>query len=108
MYKQWVLSQEVGKSKKDLVHHQLTEKDFELLEDHTSDLSKGEILCRALFLSVDPITRLYISYGMTKGDTVPGRQVARVVESRHKSFPKGKVIDTRFVSIPCSEWIGLH
>ena len=90
MFKQWVLSKDapVLTSKG---HHSLTERDFELLEDHTSDLCKGEILCRALFLSVDPITRLYISYGMTSGDPVPGRQVARVVESRHKSFPKGKV-----------------
>ena len=92
MYKQWVLSKDataIGKNKNGM--HHLTEKDFELVEDHTSDLCKGEILCRALFLSVDPITRLYISYGMTSGDPVPGRQVARVVESRHKSFPKGKV-----------------
>ena len=91
MFKQWVLSKEAPllRHKKD--SHQLTEKDFELLEDHTSDLCKGEILCRALFLSVDPITRLYISYGMTSGDPIPGRQVARVVESRHKNFPKGKV-----------------
>lgn len=64
---------------------------FEMVEEHTSDLSKGEILCRALFLSVDPITRLYLHYGVSSGETIPGRQVARVVESRHKNFPKGKV-----------------
>ena len=55
------------------------------------DLAKGEILCRALFLSVDPITRLYMKYGMRTGETFPGRQVARVVESRNKDFAKGRV-----------------
>lgn len=90
MFKQWVLSKDapILTTKG---HHVLSESDFELLEDHTTDLAKGEILCRALFLSVDPITRLYLSYGITAGETLPGRQVARVVESRHKSFPKGKV-----------------
>ena len=66
-------------------------EDFDLNEDHTPDLAKGEILCRALFLSVDPITRLYMKYGMGIGETFPGRQVARIVESRNKDFPKGKV-----------------
>ena len=90
MFKQWVLSQEAPllTSKG---HYSLTESDFELLEDHTNDLSKGEILCRALFLSIDPITRLYLSYGISPGEPIPGRQVARVVESRNKAFPKGKV-----------------
>ena len=83
VFKQWVLSRGVGGA--------VTEDDFEMLEDHTPELRKGEILCRALFLSVDPINRLYMSYGMDKGDAVPGRQVARVQESRNKEFPKGKV-----------------
>ena len=82
VYKQWVLA----KKAKGLP----TEEDFEMNEDHTPDLRKGEILCRALFLSVDPITRLYMNYAMEKGDIIPGRQVARVVESRHKDYPKGK------------------
>jgi NADPH-dependent curcumin reductase CurA len=90
MFKKWVLSNDapVLTSKG---HHDLSEKDFELLEEHTSDVCKGEILCRALFLSVDPITRLYLSYGIGPGETVPGRQVARVIESRNKKFPNGKV-----------------
>jgi NADPH-dependent curcumin reductase CurA len=69
-----------------------TEEDFEIQEDHTPDLAPGEILVRALFFSVDPILRLYMDYGMEAGDTIPGRQVARVVESRNKSFTKGKVV----------------
>lgn len=95
MYKQWVLadnSPTLTKSIKSDGEIMPTENDFELVEDSTCDLAKGEILCRALFLSVDPITRLYMSYGMEPGDPLPGRQVARVVESRHKGFPKGKLV----------------
>ena len=68
-----------------------TDDNFDLNEDHTPDLVKGEILCRALFLSVDPTTSLYMKYGMKIGETFPGRQIARIVESRHKEFLKGKV-----------------
>ena len=68
-----------------------SEDSFDLNEDHTPELAKGEILCRALFLSVDPITSLYMKYGMSFGETFPGRQVARIVESRNKDFLKGKV-----------------
>ena len=71
----------------------MSEDNFDLNEDHTPELQKGEILCRALFLSVDPITSLYMKYGMGIGQTFPGRQVARIVESRHKEFLKGKVND---------------
>ena len=69
-----------------------SEDSFDLNEDHTPELAKGEILCRALFLSVDPITSLYMKYGMSFGETFPGRQVARIVESRNKDFLKGKVL----------------
>ncbi len=67
------------------------ESDFSLEEDQTADLRKGEILCRALFLSVDPIYRLNMAYAMDVGEIMPGRQVARVVESKNGEFPKGKV-----------------
>lgn len=49
MYKQWILAKKV----KGLPQ----EEDFELREEQTPDLRKGEVLCRALFLSIDPITR---------------------------------------------------
>ena len=83
IHKQWVLARKPRGLPQ--------EEDFELREDHTPDLKKGEILCRALFLSIDPITRLYMSYGMREGDVFPGRQVARIVDSKHRDFPKGKV-----------------
>ena len=61
-------------------------------EDHTPDLRKGQILCRALFLSVDPIIRLRMNYGLNPGDAIPGRQVARVIESKNKDYAKGKLV----------------
>ena len=92
MNKQWILSKDAPiLSATPKTSQKLCEKDFELVEEHTSEIGKGEILCRALFLSIDPITRLYISYGLRPGDPLPGRQVARIVDSRHKNFPKGKV-----------------
>nr|ACO12769.1 NADP-dependent leukotriene B4 12-hydroxydehydrogenase [Lepeophtheirus salmonis] len=81
----WVL-------KKKLVSGSPQEEHFLLNDEQTLDLRKGEILCRTLFLSVDPITRLYMTYAMDPGDPFPGRQIARVVESRHKDFPRGKLI----------------
>jgi len=66
------------------------ENDFHLKDEQTPELRKGEILCRAIFLSIDPIVRLYMAYGR-ENEVIPGRQVARVVESKNKDFPKGKV-----------------
>ena len=87
--KRWVLAprKRVGSGFQGLPN----EEDFEIREEHTPELAPGEILVRALFVSVDPIIRLYMDYGMEPGDPIPGRQVARVVESRHKMFSKGKV-----------------
>ena len=53
MFKQWVLSKDapVLTSKG---HHSLSEKDFELLEDHTSDLCKGGKIWKAVFISSHP------------------------------------------------------
>ena len=106
IYKQWALASRVPSGIP-------TDDHFQMNEDHTPDLRKGEILCRALFLSVDPITRydllgsflcqkydfmydnmyfrLYMEYAMNEGDVLPGRQVARVVESRNSDYSKGKV-----------------
>merc|ERR1719402_682077 len=68
-----------------------TEENFKVVEDDVPELRKGEILCRALFISIDPITRLHLTYA-DQEDPVPGRQVARVVESRNNDYPKGKLL----------------
>ena len=50
------------------------EDDFTEKEEDIPELRKDEILCRALFLSIDPITRLHLAYA-DPGEIVPGRQV---------------------------------
>jgi len=64
---------------------------FTKVEEDMPELRKGEVVCRALFVSVDPITRLHIAYA-EPGTAVPGRQVARVVETKNPEYPKGKIV----------------
>jgi len=66
-------------------------ENFAIVEEDLPELRKGEIMCRALFVSVDPITRLHLTYS-EQGHHVPGRQVARVVESKNTDYPKGKLL----------------
>jgi len=73
------------------VKGELTEEHFQMKEEELPELRKGEILCRALFISVDPITRLHVAYA-DPGQPILGRQIARVVESRNTDYPKGKLL----------------
>ena len=114
VFKQWVFAKPKDSNHINQVPNNnnsiVSEDNFDLNEDHTPELQKGEILCRALFLSVDPITSLYMKYGMSIGQTFPGRQVARIVESRHKEFLKGKV-DYMFnlhFTFACRKKFGLY
>jgi len=80
---QWVLANRIKGSP--------AEENFKINEEDIPELRKGEILCRALFISIDPITRLHLTYA-DEGDPVPGRQVARVVESKNSDYQKGKLV----------------
>ncbi|XP_023328257.1 prostaglandin reductase 1 isoform X2 [Eurytemora carolleeae] len=73
------------------VKGELTEEHFKIKEEEMRDLCKGEIVCRALYISVDPITRLHIAYS-EPGQPILGRQIARVVESKNPDYPKGKLL----------------
>jgi len=68
-----------------------TEENFKVVEDDVPELRKGEILCRALYISIDPITRLHLTYS-DQGQPVPARQIARIVESRNSDYQKGKLV----------------
>ena len=46
---QWVLANRIKGSP--------AEENFKINEEDIPELRKGEILCRALFISIDPITR---------------------------------------------------
>lgn len=67
------------------------DEDFIEQEEDMPDLRKDEILCRAVFISIDPIISLHLSYA-DPGEMIPGRQVARIVESRNPDWSKGKLI----------------
>lgn len=64
---------------------------FNKIDEDMPEPRKGEVVCRALFLSIDPITRLHLTYS-EPGTPIPGRQVARVVETKNPDYPKGKLL----------------
>ncbi|HML15718.1 MAG TPA: NADP-dependent oxidoreductase [Bryobacteraceae bacterium] len=75
------------------------ESDFQLIETPLPDLEDGQVLVRALYLSVDPYMRGRIS-GMKSyaapveiGQVMVGGGVARVVESKNPGFTPGDVVD---------------
>ncbi|XP_078000329.1 prostaglandin reductase 1-like [Glandiceps talaboti] len=65
------------------------ESDFQVVEEDLPDITEGEFLCKAVYLSVDPYMRLFSSNIMNKGDTMIGRQIARVRESKNADYPVG-------------------
>ena len=75
------------------------ESDFRLVEAPVPELKDGEILVRALYLSVDPYMRGRISgvksdaEPMAVGDRMVGGGVARVVESKNPGFAVGDIVD---------------
>src|SRR5580698_8636165 len=75
-----------------------TESNFKMIETPIPALQDGELLARALYLSVDPYMRGRIS-GMKSyaapteiGQVMVGGGVAEVVESKNPQFSPGDVI----------------
>jgi NADPH-dependent curcumin reductase CurA len=72
--------------------------DFELIEAPLPRPGEGEILCRTIYLSLDPYMRGRISgvtsyaKGVDPGDLMVGGTVSEVVESRHPGFAKGDLV----------------
>jgi NADPH-dependent curcumin reductase len=64
----------------------------------------GEFLVRALYVSVDPMLRLFIDPAplggkmppMPLGTTIPGPAVGEVIESNHPDFVVGTIVEGRF------------
>jgi NADPH:quinone reductase len=75
------------------------ESDFQMVEASLPDLKDGEILVRALYLSVDPYMRGRISgmksyaAGVEIGQLMVGGGVAEVVESKNPGFTVGEIVD---------------
>jgi hypothetical protein len=72
--------------------------DFELVQSPVPRPADGEILCRTIYLSLDPYMRGRISgvksyaKGVDPGELMVGGTVGEVVESRHAGFAKGDLV----------------
>ena len=72
--------------------------DFELLETPVPEPSTGRMLCRTIYLSLDPYMRGRMSpgpsyaRGVALGEVMVGRTVAEVVESRLEGFASGDLV----------------
>jgi NADPH-dependent curcumin reductase CurA len=74
------------------------EEDFRLTESPVPEAADGEILCRVIYLSLDPYLRGAISgrhmghAPLEPGGLVPGRSVAQVVASRCSGLAEGDYV----------------
>ncbi|OWF37552.1 prostaglandin reductase 1-like [Mizuhopecten yessoensis] len=71
---------------------QAKRSDFQLVEgDLPTHLNDGELVCEALYLSVDPYMRLFSDWSKV-GEPIVGEQVARVTASKNAKYPVGTTI----------------
>lgn len=78
--------------------------DFAVEEQTINEIKDGELLVRALFISVDPMLRLFVDKsplggtmpGLPEGTTIPGAAVGEVIETRHPDFAVGDLVEGRF------------
>ena len=63
-------------------------EDFELVEEELPALQDGQVLIKALWLSVDPYMRPYVARYQPP-ITMIGQAVFKVLESKNKDFPEG-------------------
>ena len=75
--------------------------DFEIVEEDSGDPGPGEVLSRTIYLSLDPYMRGMMddaeSYAgpMQIGDVMIGSTVGVVLDSRHKAFSVGDIVETQ-------------
>ena len=75
-----------------------TEANFELIERPLPPVGEGEVLCRTIYLSLDPYMRGRMNAGRSYADPVKvgavmcGGTVSQVVESRHPNFAPGDLV----------------
>ena len=74
------------------------EANFEIVESPVAEPSDGQVLCKTLFLSLDPYMRGLMnagrSYvqGVEVGSVMAGEAVSRVIASRHADFKEGDIV----------------
>lgn len=75
-----------------------TARTFALVEVSLPVIDDGEVLCRTLWLSLDPYMRGRISgakgysRGVEPGEAMVGECVGEVIESRHPAFEAGEIV----------------
>lgn len=82
----------------------LKPSDFSVEDQEAPAIGEGEFLVRNLFVSVDPMLRLFVDAkplggsfpGLPLGTTVPGAAVGEIVESRNPDYPVGTTVEGRF------------
>ena len=82
----------------------LTEAAFRVEEFDVPECANGSFLVRALYISVDPMLRLFIDpaplFGgmppLPEGTLIPGAAVGEVIASRHPDFAVGTIVEGRF------------
>jgi len=70
------------------------ETDFRLEEEELPSVKNGEFLAEAVYLSLDPYMRAYVSdetWIRTK-EAMMGGQIAKIVDSKNPKFPVGKYV----------------
>ncbi|XP_069134879.1 prostaglandin reductase 1-like [Argopecten irradians] len=66
--------------------------DFKLVEEKLpTSLKDGELVCQAIYLSVDPYMRLFTHLSKA-GEPVAGEQIAKVINSKNAKYPVGTII----------------
>ncbi len=82
----------------------LRPEDFSIEAQSALAPGEGEFLVRTLFVSVDPMLRIFIDSAplggtfpaMPPGTTIPGPAVGEIIESRHPNFHSGEFVEGRF------------
>lgn len=85
-------------------HGAMRASDFGIEDQTVPAIGDGEFLVRALYVSVDPMLRLFIDPAplggkmppMPLGTTIPGPAVGEVLKSRHPEFAVGTIVEGRF------------
>ncbi|XP_061186650.1 prostaglandin reductase 1-like [Saccostrea echinata] len=82
--KKWTLAQKF--------HGKPTPANFKLVEEEISEnINDGEVLCEAVYLTVDPYMRTAEAVN-SLGDTMYGEQIAKVTVSKNPKYPVGTIV----------------
>ncbi|XP_011433189.3 prostaglandin reductase 1-like [Crassostrea angulata] len=74
----------------------VTPDNFKLVkEDIPEKLNDGELLCEAVYLTVDPYMRVGAETGNAVGNTLFGEQIAKVIVSKNAKYPVGSIVRMR-------------